>query len=93
MRPDSRSVPRFLRCLAVPYLAGVVTNVDGDKVWVEYPGAKSKRGPYCYLSAKVLPFRSQFVEGVFKPIKICLGRPKQYQRRLIQIYEAAVENL
>ncbi|XP_050057415.1 uncharacterized protein LOC126550270 [Aphis gossypii] len=59
-------IPFLATSRGEPYLAGLVTSVEGEVVTVQFPG----KGSYIYEKTNIIPFRSQFENGIFKSIKL-----------------------
>lgn len=72
-----------------PYLAAVISNITDDKVYVKYPGGRYDQYEYYVPKKDILPFKSQFSNGIFCPIKpITKNNPrKQTLRNKIMLYE------
>jgi len=72
-----------------PYLAAVITKLTGDKVYVKYPGGIYDQYEYYIPNKDILPFKTQFPDGKFCPIRpITKNNPrKQVLRNKIMLYE------
>ncbi|KAF0703160.1 Uncharacterized protein FWK35_00038390 [Aphis craccivora] len=72
-----------------PYLAAVITKISGDKVYVKYPGGLYDQYEYYVPNKDILPFKSQFTNGIFCPIRpIAKNNPRrQTLRNKIMLYE------
>jgi len=69
-----------------PYLAGFISRIDGDDIYVKFPYDRLDPYEYKYKINQILPFQTQFPDGKFKPIKLT-NTDKQTQRRKIKLYE------
>ncbi|CAI6359482.1 unnamed protein product [Macrosiphum euphorbiae] len=76
-----------------PYLAAVITNIIGDKVYVKYPGGIYDQYDYYVPNKDILPFKSQFSNGLFCPIRpITKNDPrKQTLRNKIMLSEDRIQ--
>jgi len=70
-----------------PYLAGYITKIEGDDIYVKFPYGRFDKYEYKYQKNAILPFTTQFPNGIFKPIKLLTSRTVLMQRRKIQEYE------
>ncbi|CAI6370792.1 unnamed protein product [Macrosiphum euphorbiae] len=73
-----------------PYLAGYITRIDGDDIFVKFPYGRLDPYEYKYRIDQVLPLQTQFPAGKFKPIKLT-KRDKQVQRQKIKLYEERLQ--
>ena len=74
-----------------PYYAGIVERVEGDHVYVFFP-SQYENVAFKYERKSVIPYRSQFDNGKFQPLKPVTKLQRTYKRKLILTYENNVNN-
>lgn len=74
-----------------PYLAGVVTGIDGDMVNVYFPGRRNC-GPFTYPMTHIRPFASQFVDERYVPLKVLVNRPVHGTKLMVKTYESKLHD-
>lgn len=67
-----------------PYLAGYITKIDEEHIYVKFPYGRCHEYEYKYHKSKVEQFSTQIPNGKFEPIKLISSRSKQYQK--IKLY-------
>ncbi|CAI6352600.1 unnamed protein product [Macrosiphum euphorbiae] len=69
-----------------PYLAGVITKIEGEDIYVKFPYGRYHNYEYKYDKSQLLPFTSQFINGKLNIIKKGT-KPMPTQRKAILEYE------
>lgn len=75
-----------------PYLAGYVTKIEGEDIFVKFPYGRCNDYEYKYNKSKVQPFQTQFPNGRFTPLKVVSSRPIKSQMRKIKTYEERLQH-
>lgn len=70
-----------------PYLAGFITKIEGDDIYIKFPLGRFARYEYKYQKDSILPYTTQFPNGKFTPIKLVYNKPVASQRKKIKDYE------
>lgn len=74
-----------------PYLAGYITKIDGEHIYVKFPYGRCHEYEYKYHKSKVKQFSTQIPNGKFEPIKLISSRSKQSQYQKIKLYEERLQ--
>lgn len=70
-----------------PYLAGYITKIEGEEIYIKFPLGRFNNYEYKYYKDSILPFTTQFPNGIFTPIKLITSRTRTMQKRKIQDHE------